>query len=65
MLVVGAMAVIRYALRRGTRRAWLVRLLAGRLAKVGAVALANKNARMFRALMTSDERYREPFVVAV
>jgi len=60
MLVVGAMAVIRYAERHGTNRPWLVQLLARRPAKVAAVALANKNARMVWALMTSGERYREP-----
>ncbi|RSY81068.1 IS110 family transposase [Sphingomonas koreensis] len=60
MLVVGAMAVIRYAQRHGTRRPWLVQLLARRPTKVAAVALANKNARMVWALMTSGERYREP-----
>jgi transposase len=60
MLVVGAMAVIRYAQRHGTKRPWLVRLLARRPSKVAAVALANKNARMVWALMTSGERYREP-----
>jgi transposase len=27
---------------------------------VAAVALANKNARMMWAIMTSGERYREP-----
>ena len=59
MLVVGAMAVIRYAERHGTKRPWLVQLLARRPAKVAAVALANKNARMVWALMTSGERYRE------
>ena len=60
MLVVGAMAVIRYAKRHGTKRPWLVQLLARRPAQVAAVALANKNARMVWALMTSGERYREP-----
>lgn len=65
MLVVGAMAVIRYAQRNGTRRPWLVQLLARRPAKVAAVALANKNARMVWALMTSGERYREPRAAAV
>ena len=64
MLVVGAMAVIRYAERHGTNRPWLVQLLARRPAKVAAVALANKNARMVWALMTSGERYREPQVMA-
>jgi transposase len=42
MLVVGAMAVIRYAERHGTRRPWLVQLMARRTTKVAAVALANK-----------------------
>ncbi len=64
MLVVGAMAVIRYAERHGTNRPWLVQLLARRPAKVAAVALANKNARMVWALMTSGECYREPQVMA-
>ena len=64
MLVAGAMAVIRYAERHGTNRPWLVQLLARRPAKVAAVALANKNARMVWALMTSGERYREPQVIA-
>jgi transposase len=60
LLVVGAVAVIRYAQRNGARRPWLVRLLARRTPKVAAVALANKNARMVWAIMTSGERYREP-----
>ena len=46
MLVVGAMAVIRVAERNGTKRPWLVQLLARRTAKVAAVALANKTAGM-------------------
>lgn len=62
MLVVGAMAVIRHAERHGTKRAWLLQLLAKRATKVAAVALANKTARMVWALMTSGERYREPAV---
>lgn len=64
MLVVGAMAVIRYAERHGTKRPWLVQLLARRPVKVAAVALANKNARMVWALRTSGERYREPLPMA-
>jgi transposase len=64
MLVVGAMAVIRYAERHGTKRAWLLQLLARRATKVAAVALANKTARMVWALMTNGERYREPVAAA-
>src|SRR4029453_16085776 len=60
MLVVGAMAVIRYAQRHGSRRPWLVQLLARRTTKVAAVALANKTARIIWAIMTTGERYREP-----
>ena len=64
MLVVGAMAVIRYAERHGTRRPWLVQLMQRRTTKVAAVALANKMARIVWALMTSGERYCEPAVAA-
>lgn len=63
MLIVGAMAVVRYAERNGAKRPWLVQLLARRKAKVAAVALANKNARIVWAMMTSGDRYREPQVV--
>ena len=64
MLVVGSMAVIRYAERHGTRRPWLVQLMQRRSTKVAAVALANKTARIIWALMTSGERYREPTVAS-
>jgi transposase len=64
MLVVGALAVIRYAERHGTRRPWLVHLMARRPTKVAAVALANKMARMVWAIMTSGEPYREPVLQA-
>ncbi len=60
MLIVGAMAVVRYAERNGAKRPWLVQLLARGKTKVAAVALANKNARIIWAMMASGERYREP-----
>ena len=60
MLMVGAMAVIRYAQRNSARRPWLVQLMGGRPAKVAAIALANKTARTVWALMTRGERYRDP-----
>jgi transposase len=64
LLVVGALAVVRYAERNGTRRPWLVPLLARRTTKVATVALANKTARMAWKIMTSGERYREPTALA-
>lgn len=63
-LVAGALAVIRYAQRHGTKRPWLVHLLARRTPKIAAVALANKMARMIWAMMMTGERYREPVVAA-
>lgn len=46
LLVVGALAVVRYAQRNGTGRPWLVQLLARRTTKIATVALANKTGRM-------------------
>lgn len=62
MLFVGAMAVIRYAERHGTRRPWLAKLLTRRHPRIAAIALANKIGRIVWALMISGERYREPMV---
>jgi transposase len=65
LLMVGAMAVVRYAKIHGTKqRPWLRALLARRPTKVAAVALANKIARMAWALMSKGERYREPAALA-
>jgi transposase len=59
LLVAGAMAVIRYARRHGTKRAWLIRLMGRRPIKVAAVALANKIARVAWAVMVRGERFSE------
>lgn len=60
LLFVGAIAVIRYAERHGTRRPWLVRLMGRRPTRVAAAALANKTARIIWAIMTNGQTYREP-----
>jgi transposase len=61
----GALAVIRYAKIYGTKhRPWLTALLARRPTKVAAIALANKIAQMAWAMMTRNERYREPVALA-
>ncbi len=64
LLVIGALAVIRYAQRHGTMRPWPVKLLARRTPKIAAVALANKMARMIWAMMMTGEHYREPASVS-
>lgn len=60
ILIVGAMAIVRYAERNGARPPWLAHMLGRRKPKVAAVALANKTARTIWAMMISSERYREP-----
>jgi transposase len=65
LFTTGALAVIRYAKIHGTKhRPWLTALLARRPAKVAAIALANKIARMAWAIMARGERYREPAALA-
>jgi len=63
LFAAGALAVIRFAKRRGTKP-WLTRLLARRATKVAVVALANKMARMAWAMMVRGERYKEPVALA-
>jgi transposase len=64
LLVVGGLAVIRYAQRHGTRRPWLLKLLQRRTTKIAAVALANKMARIAWVLMTRGGAYHEPVPAA-
>lgn len=59
LLVAGAVAVLRHARNRATRDAeWVRALLARRPAKVVAVALANRTARIAWAVMARGEAYR-------
>ena len=61
LLITGAMAVIRWALRRGApRNPWLARMLERKPPMVAAFALANKMARGIWARLIRGEDYREP-----
>ena len=64
LLVVGAMATVGWAVRRGTKDPWLARMLARKPRMLVAVALANRMARIAWALMTKNEQYRAPAVTA-
>ena len=64
LLISGAMAMVRWAVRRGaTKDPWLARMLARKPRMLVAVALANRMARIAWALMTKNEHYR-PAVTA-
>lgn len=64
VLVVGATAAIRQVrIGRGQQSRWLTELLARKPAKLAAVALANKTARVAWKLMISGESYDRQRVV--
>jgi transposase len=65
LLVVGAMAVIRFA-KPGSKSAtaWLLQLLERKPRKLAAVALANKMARIIWAMMARGEAYRRQPITA-
>jgi transposase len=65
VLVVGATAVIRHALRGGKASLWLAGLLKRKSPKLAAVALANKTARIAWKMMLTGEAYRAPSAAAV
>ena len=59
LLIVGAMSVIRWVVRKGgSPNRWLAALVARKPKMVAAVALANKLARMIWAMSTKQEDYR-------
>jgi len=59
LLIVGAMGVIRWVVRKGgSSNRWLAALVVRKPKMVAAVALANKMARMIWAITTKQENYR-------
>ena len=61
LLIVGAVAVVRWAARKGAPEgSWLSRMLERKPKMLVAVALANRMARTAWALMRKGEDYRDP-----
>lgn len=59
LLIVGAMSVIRWVVRKGgSPNRWLAALVARKPKMVAAVALANKMARMIWAITVKQQNYR-------
>lgn len=65
LLIIGAMAVVRSAVRNGTPEgSWLARMLARKPRMLVAIALANKMARAVWAMLVKQEDYRDPMAAA-
>ena len=65
LLIIGAMAVVRWAARNGAPEgSWLARMLARKPRMVVAIALANKMARSVWAMLVKQENYRDPVAAA-
>lgn len=63
LLIIGAMTVVRWAVRKGAPAgSWLARMLARKPRMLVAIALANKMARSMWAMLTKHEDYRDPMV---
>lgn len=61
LLIIGAVAVVRWAARRGAPQgSWLARMMAKKPRMLVAVALANRMARIAWALMARGGVYRNP-----
>jgi transposase len=66
LLIIGAMGVVRSALRKGAPEgSWLQRMLARKPKMLVAIALANKMARSIWAMLAKGEDFRVPTVVAI
>jgi transposase len=64
LLVLGATAVIQHARRHPQKHPWIIRLLSSKPAKLVAVAVANKMARIAWAIMAKGGTYKTPELVA-
>lgn len=65
LLIIGGSSIVRQACRRGAPAgSWLEGMLARKPRMLVSVALANKMARMVRALLTKNEDYRAPVAIA-
>ena len=64
LLVIGATAVVRQARQHPQKHPWIMRLLAKKPAKLVAVAVANKMARIAWAIMAKGGYYRAPELAA-
>lgn len=64
ILIVGAFAVLRRARAHPEKYPWVTQLLARKPAKVVAVAIANKTARIAWAVLTKKEIYRSQTAAA-
>jgi transposase len=61
LLIIGAMAVVRWAVRNGAPEgSWLARMLARKPRMLVATALANKMARAVWAMLVKQEDYQDP-----
>lgn len=59
LLIVGAMSLIRWIVRKGVLPDnWLEVILGRKPRMVAAIALANKMARIIWAMMTREQNYR-------
>lgn len=64
LLVIGATAVVRVARQNPAKYPWIMALLAKKPAKLVAVAVANKMARIAWAIMAKGGTYRAPELAA-
>ncbi len=65
LLVAGAMTVVQHARRLPEKHPWITKLLARKSAKLVAVAVANKLARIAWAIMSKGGTYRAPTLALV